>query len=138
MRMKATVVSDGSPTAPKNVFMLTTRIKPPTAVPMIRGQYADDIRRDGGGDQTAEEQEPQRSSTAPSARLRLIRKPTLAQTAITNSLVSTVPMILRGSIRPEESSVGPRWNLSHRSRRRRGTWLQTRADPKRAGNRPYP
>src|SRR5215204_1740699 len=41
-----------------------------------------------------------------SARLRLIRKPTLAQTAITNSLVSTVPMILRGSIRPEESNVG--------------------------------
>src|SRR5215213_1144237 len=38
-----------------------------------------------------------------SAKLRPNRKPTLAQTAITNSLVST---ILRGSIRPEESNVG--------------------------------
>src|SRR5215204_2383157 len=41
-----------------------------------------------------------------SARLRPNRKPMLAHTATRNSLVSTVPMILRGSIRPDESNVG--------------------------------
>ncbi len=35
-----------------------------------------------------------------------MRNPTLAQRATTNSLVSTIPMTFRGSIRPEESRVG--------------------------------
>ena len=41
-----------------------------------------------------------------SAKLRARRKPMLALRATRNSLVSTVPMILRGSILPEESRVG--------------------------------
>src|SRR5215203_2050775 len=41
-----------------------------------------------------------------SAKLRARRNPMLALKATRNSLVSTVPMILRGSIRPEESKVG--------------------------------
>ena len=41
-----------------------------------------------------------------SAKLRAKKKPTLAHTAMMNSLVSTVPMTLRGSILPEESRVG--------------------------------
>src|SRR5215210_3895475 len=39
-------------------------------------------------------------------KLRARRNPKLALRATRNSLVSTVPMILRGSIRPEESNVG--------------------------------
>src|SRR5215203_170633 len=52
------------------------------------------------------------SSSAPttvhgmSAKLRARRNPMLALRATRNSLVSTVPMILRGSMRPEESNVG--------------------------------
>src|SRR3712207_8752011 len=40
------------------------------------------------------------------AKLSEIRKPMLAASATMNSLVSTVPTTLRGSIRPLESRVG--------------------------------
>src|SRR5215218_3489032 len=60
-----------------------------------RRQYADDVGRDGAAIRPPRNRAPT-IVQGTSARLRPNKKPMLAQTAITNSLVSTVPMILRG------------------------------------------
>src|SRR5215212_965501 len=94
------------PTAPRKVFMFVTRMRPPTAVPRMRAGMMRTMYAAIG----AATMPPRRSAPTTvhgiSAKLRAKRKPMLALKATRNSLVSTVPMILRGSMRPEESSVG--------------------------------
>src|SRR5215203_1149938 len=94
------------PTAPRKVFMFVTRMRPPTAVPRMRAGMMRTMYAAIG----AATMPPRRSAPTTvhgiSANLRAKRKPMLALKATRNSLVSTVPMILRGSMRPEESSVG--------------------------------
>src|SRR5215207_9695873 len=86
--------------------MFVTRMRPPTAVPSIRvGRMRTTYAAIG-----AAKIPPIRSAPTTcqgtSAKLRAKKNPRLAHTATTNSLVSTVPMTLRGSILPEVSRVG--------------------------------
>ena len=86
--------------------MFVTRMTPPTAVPRMRAGRMRTMYAAMGAAMTP----PRRSAPTTVhgiwAKVRAKRKPMLALRATRNSLVSTVPMILRGSIRPEESSVG--------------------------------
>jgi hypothetical protein len=92
--------------ASKNVFMLTSRMTPPTAVPRTRVGSSLTIKAASGAAMTPPTSSAPTTCQGISAKLRLKRKPRLAHSATTNSLVSTVPMILRGSIRPDERRVG--------------------------------
>src|SRR5215210_1333140 len=95
-----------NPTALRKVRAFVRRITPATAVPRMRV----------GGMRTtyaaisAATTPPSRSAPTTvqrtSAKLRAKKNPMLAHMAMMNSLVSTVPMTLRGSILPEESRVG--------------------------------
>src|SRR5215211_3961484 len=87
-----------TPMAWRKVFMLVMRMMGPTAVPRMRA-----------GTSGAAITPPTRSApTMPqgiSAKLRAKKKPMLAATDTRNSLVSTVPTTLRGSIRPVDINV---------------------------------
>src|SRR5215213_1191667 len=94
-----------TPTASRKVFMFVTRMMAPTAVPRMRAATIRTMKAARGAAMTP----PTRSAaTIPqgiSAKLRAKKKPMLAATETRNSLVSTVPTTLRGSILPVEINV---------------------------------
>src|SRR5918998_2271692 len=82
------------------------RMTPATAVPRMRvGRMRTTYAAIGAANNPPTRSAPT-TFQGTSAKLRAKKKPTLAHTATTNSLVSTVPMTLRGSILPEVSRVG--------------------------------
>src|SRR5215204_2436579 len=94
-----------TPMASRKVFMLVMRMMAPTAVPRMRAATSRTMKAASGAAITP----PTRSApTMPqgiSAKLRAKKKPMLAATDTRNSLVSTVPTTLRGSILPLDISV---------------------------------
>src|SRR5829696_6965150 len=94
-----------TPMASRKVFMLVTRMMAPTAVPRMRAATSRTMKAASGAAMTP----PTRSApTMPqgiSAKLRAKKKPMLAATDTRNSLVSTVPTTLRGSILPVDINV---------------------------------
>src|SRR5215212_321729 len=95
-----------TPTASRNVFMFVMRIRPPTALPRIRAGRMRTMYAAIGAAITPPKSRAPTMVHGISAKLRAKRNPMLALRATRNSLVSTVPMIFRGCIRPEESNVG--------------------------------
>src|SRR5215208_4436302 len=98
-------VPPSTPTVFKKVRMLVRRMMEATAVPKMRGGRSRTTNAASGAAMTP----PMRSAaTMPqgiSAKLRAKKKPMLAATDTKNSLVSTVPTTLRGSILPLDISV---------------------------------
>src|SRR5215211_833477 len=94
------------PTAPRKVLALTSRIKPPTAVPSTRALRWRTIQAATGAARRPPPSSAPTTLQGTWAKLREIRNPMLAHRATMNSLVSTVPTTLRGFMRPEESRVG--------------------------------
>src|ERR671917_168965 len=94
-----------TPTVSKKVLMLVRRMMEATAVPKMRAGTSRTMNAASGAAMTP----PMRSAaTMPqgiSAKLRATKNPMLAATDTRNSLVSTVPTTLRGSILPEDINV---------------------------------
>ncbi len=79
---------------------------PPTAVPRTRIGRMRTTYAAIGAAMTPPTSSATTTCQGISVKLRVRRNPTLALNATTNSPVSTVPSILRGSILPEERRVG--------------------------------
>src|SRR5829696_2435957 len=99
------VVPPLTPTVSKKVFMLVMRMMPPTAVPRTRAGSSRTMNAASGAAMTP----PMRSAATMlqgiSAKLRATKNPILAAADTRNSLVSTVPTTLRGSILPVDIKV---------------------------------
>src|SRR5829696_4711771 len=95
-----------TPIASRKVFMLVMRMTPATAVPRMRAGRIRTMYAATGAATTPPSRSAPTTVQGTSAKLKEIRNPTLALNATTNSLVSTVPTTLRGSIRRDERRVG--------------------------------
>src|SRR5215217_6396080 len=94
-----------TPTASRKVFMFVMRMMAPTAVPRMRAATSRTMKAASGAAMTPPTRSAATMPQGMSAKLRAKKKPMLAATDTRNSLVSTVPTTLRGSILPVDINV---------------------------------
>src|SRR5215216_3060624 len=98
-------VLPSTPTVFRKVLMLVRRMMEATAVPNMRAGRSRTTNAASGAAMTPPMRSAATISQGISAKLRPTKNPMLAAMATKNSLVSTVPTTLRGSILPVDINV---------------------------------